>query len=58
MSHDEIDNIPAEEIVTYTHIFSVFCPQDEEPNRVQITAGGYIIKYLGKLTTRTEDLTK
>ena len=34
MSHNEIDNIPADWIVTYTHIVSGVCPQKEDPNGV------------------------
>ena len=32
-------------------------PQKPDPNRVRITAGGNLIKYPGKLTTRNADLT-
>ena len=31
-------------------------PQKDDPNRVQITVGGNLIDYPGKLTTRTADL--
>ena len=32
-------------------------PQKLDPNRVRITAGGYLINYPEELTTRTADLT-
>ena len=56
-SHDEIDNIPEYQIVTYARIYLDFRPQKEELNRVRTTAGGNIIKYYGNLRTRTADLT-
>ena len=42
---------------TYTQIVVDFRPQKKDPNRVQLTAGGNLIKYPGELTTRTADLT-
>ena len=57
MSHDEIRSIPKERVVTYASIIVDHCPQKEDPNRVRITSDGNIIKYPGKLTTRTVDLT-
>ena len=57
MNHDEIANIPKDCVVTYTRVVVDFWPQKEDPNRVRITAGGNLIKYPGKLTTRTVDLT-
>ena len=57
MNHDEIANIPKDCVVTYARVVVDFRPQKDDPNRVRITAGGNLIKYPGKLTTRTADLT-
>jgi hypothetical protein len=57
MSHEDIHNISTECTVTYAHIAVDYCPQKEDPNRVCITAGGNLINYPYKLTTRTADLT-
>ena len=57
MTHDEIDCIPEDRVVTYVCIVIDFCPQKEDPNRVRITAGGNLIKTPGGLTTRTVDMT-
>ena len=56
MSHDEIDNIPADWIVTYARIVVDFLPHKEDPNRVRMIAGGNLINYPGDLTNRTVDL--
>ena len=42
---------------TYARIVVDFRPQKEDPNRVQITAGGNLIQCPGELTARTADLT-
>ena len=57
MSHEEIAKIPKGKIVTYARIVVDFRPQKEDPNRVRVTAGGNLIDYPHKLTTRTADLT-
>ena len=57
MPHDEIRSIPKYWVVTYASIAVNHCPPKGEPNRVRIIAGGNLIKYTGKLTTRTTDLT-
>ena len=57
MSKDEIKRIPKDRTVTYGRIVVDYCPQKEDPNRVQITVGGNLIDYPGELTTRTADLT-
>ena len=57
MSHDEIAKIPRGKVVTYARIVVDFRPQKEDPNQVQITAGGNLIDYPHELTTRTADLT-
>ena len=56
MTHDKIDNIPANQTVTYAHFFVIYRPQKADPNRVRITAGGNLINYPEELTTRTADL--
>jgi hypothetical protein len=53
LSHDEIQNIPKGQTVTYARILIEHRPQNEDPNRVCITVGGYLINYPFKLTTRT-----
>ena len=58
MTHDKIAQMRAKgKKPTYARVVVEFCPQKEDPNRVRITTGGNLIKYLGELTTRTADLT-
>ena len=57
ISHDEIRSIPQDRVVTYASIIIYYCLQKDNPNRVHITAGGNLIKYHGKLTTQTANLT-
>ncbi len=57
MTHDKILLIPADRTVMYARVVVDFCPQKADPHRIQITAGGNLINYPGKLMTRTADLT-
>ena len=57
MSPQDIPNIPNDRVVTYARVVVDHCPQKADPNRNQITAGGNLINYPGKLTTRTADIT-
>jgi hypothetical protein len=57
MSHEEIENIPADRVVTYAKIVVDYRPQKDDPNRVRITVGGNLIDYPGELTVGTADLT-
>ena len=57
MTWKEINQIPADETVTYTIIVVDYRAQKKDPNRVIITAGVNLIKYPYELTTRTADLT-
>jgi hypothetical protein len=57
LERNEIPNIPGDRTVTYARIVVDHRPQKPDPNRVRITAGGNLIDYPGKLTTRTADLT-
>ena len=58
MTHDKIAQMRAKgKKPTYARVVVDFRPQKEDPNRVRITAGGNLIKYVGELTTRTADLT-
>jgi hypothetical protein len=57
MTYDEIRLIPADQTVTYARVVINFCPQKLDPHCIQITAGGNLINYPGKLTTRTATLT-
>eukprot|EP00804_Cyclotella_cryptica_P022655 CCRYP_012469-RC/>CCRYP_012469-RC protein AED:0.37 eAED:0.30 QI:0/0/0/1/0/0/2/0/432 len=56
--HAQIRDIPRDRTITYGRVVVDYRPQNDDPNRVRITAGGNLIKdYPGKLTTRTADLT-
>ena len=57
LTHDEIRRIPKHKKITYARLVVDFRPQKADPNRVRMTAGGNLIKYAGKLTTRTADIT-
>jgi hypothetical protein len=57
MTHDNIAQIPKNEMVTYTWGVVDFCPQKSNPHRICITAGGNLINYPGELFTRTANLT-
>ena len=57
MTHADIVTIPQDRIVTYCRLVVDFRPQKEDPNRVQMTAGGNLLQYPGELTTRAADLT-
>ena len=54
-----IKNIPSDRVITYARIAVDYRAQEKDPNRVQITARGNLLKgmYKGELTTRTSDLT-
>ena len=54
-----IKNTPPDRVITYTRIVVDYRAQKKDPNRVQITAGGNLLKgmYEGELTTRTSNLT-
>ena len=57
MSPQYTPNIPKDCVVTYARVVVDHCPQKADPNRIQITTGGNLIKYPGELTTRTADIT-
>jgi hypothetical protein len=57
MDPKDIPNIPADRTVTYANVVIDFRPQKEDPHCICITAGGNLINYPGKLTTRTVDIT-
>ncbi len=57
MTQDKIFRIPKRQSITYACIVVDFCPQKMDPHHIWITAGGNLIKYPGKLLTRTADLT-
>jgi hypothetical protein len=57
MTHAKIPHIPKDCTVTYAHVVVDFCPQKADPHQIRITAGGNLINYPGKLSTRTADLT-
>jgi hypothetical protein len=57
LTHNKIQNIPTDRTITYARIVVNYGPQKQDPNRVRITVGGNLIKYPGKVTTRTADMT-
>jgi hypothetical protein len=57
MTHDKISRIPKGQTITYARVVVNFRPQKMDPHCIRITAGGNLIKYLGKLLTRTANLT-
>ena len=57
LDHEQIKRIPKSKTITYARLVVDFRPQKKDPNRVRMTAGGNLIHYAGKLTTRTADLT-
>ena len=57
MTHAEILLIPADRTITYARVVVEFRLQKIDPHRIRITAGGNLINYPGKLTTRTANLT-
>jgi hypothetical protein len=57
MTHDEIKLIPRYQTVTYARVIVHFHPQKDDPHRIRITAGGNLINYPGKLSTRMANLT-
>ena len=57
MNLEQIKNNPVDRVVTYARVVVDFRPHKEDPNRVRITAGGNLIAYPDKLTTRTSDFT-
>jgi hypothetical protein len=57
MTRDEISRIPKGQRITYVCIVVDVCPQKLDPHCIQITAGGNLVKYPGKLLRRTTNLT-
>ena len=56
MKKDDIRNIPKDRTITYACIVVDYQPQKNDPNCIQITAGGNLIDYPYELTTRTANL--
>ena len=57
LTHDDIRVIPKDQVVTYARIVVDLWLQKDDPNRIQITVGGNLIEYPGKLITQTADMT-
>ena len=57
MTHNEINHMLEDRVVTYARIVVDFKPHNSDPYQVRITAGGNLNKYPGKISTRTADLT-
>jgi len=50
-------NIPRGRVVTYLRLISAFRPEKEKQHRIRFTAGGNLIQYPGKTSTKAADLT-
>jgi hypothetical protein len=57
MDPTDVHYIPKDRIVTYARVVVDHRPPKEDPNRIQITAGGNLINYPGDLIMRTVDST-
>ena len=57
LTHQDIREIPTDQVVTYGRLVVDYHPQKEDPNRVRLTAGGNLITYPRNVTRRTADLT-
>ncbi len=53
MPPSDVPNIPKDRVITYAWVVVNHCPPKADPNQIRITAGGNLINYPGKLTTRT-----
>jgi hypothetical protein len=56
MLPSDVPNIPKDRVITYARVVIDHHPQKADPNRIRITAGGNLINYPGKLTTRMADI--
>ena len=57
MSPDDIKNTPKYQTVIYARMVVDYRPQKDDPNQVQMTARGNLIRYPGELTNLAADLT-
>jgi hypothetical protein len=57
MLPSNVPNIPKNRVVTYAWVVVDHCPPKADPNQIQITASGNLIKSPGKLTTQTANIT-
>ena len=57
LTHQDIREIPTDQVVTYGRLVVDYHPQKEEQIRVRLTAGENLITYPGDVTTCTADLT-
>jgi hypothetical protein len=57
MKPEAVDLTPAARLATYANVVVDYRPQKDNPDQIFITAGGSLINYPGKLTTRTADVT-
>jgi hypothetical protein len=56
MTHNEIKLVPKLQTVTYVCVVVDFYPQKDYPHQIRIAAGGNLINYPGKLSTRQPTL--
>ncbi len=54
MTPNEVKCIPKNQTVMFACVIANFCPQKVDPHCIGITAGGNLINYPGKLSTRTD----
>jgi hypothetical protein len=57
MLPSDIPNISKDRVIMYARVVVNHFPWKEDPNCIQITAGGNLINYPGKLMTQTADFT-
>jgi hypothetical protein len=57
MTPDKVDHMPTTRLATYANVIVDYQAQNNNPYRIQVTAGGNLINYPGGLTMWTADIT-
>jgi hypothetical protein len=52
----DVPNRSKDRVITYVIVVINLYPQKEDPNRIQITAGGNLVNFSGKLRSRMVDI--